>query len=173
MVALKDLSLLVLMADDPLPDSLMDRFASHDGLAGEVFLGEYGAPLSLDQNNALDEGLSVRLLALSHLLPELMLNQLRRGRDFPDLDQTVQVVDPVDGYLLAEVLQLSDLEEHHVAALHVQAPSMLNNFRCKLSFSQPLSVEILDAGCSTARHKLRQAWVTLCSNPKRSQVPLI
>ena len=135
MVALKDLSLLVLMADDPLPDSLMDRFASHDGLAGEVFLGEYGAPLSLDQNNALDEGLSVRLLALSHLLPELMLNQLRRGRDFPHLDQAVQVVDPVDGYLLAEVLQLSDLEEHIVAALHVQTPSVLDNPRCKLSFS--------------------------------------
>ena len=173
MVALKALRLLVLLADDRLPDSLVDRLASHNGLAGKVFLGEYGAPLSLYQNNALDEGLSVRLLALSHLLPELMLNQLRRGRDFPHLDQTVQVVDPVDGYLLAEVLQLSDLEEHHVAALHIQAPSMLNNFRCKLSFSQPLLVEILDAGCSTARHKLWQAWVTLRSDPKRSQVPLI
>ena len=173
MLALEALRLLVLLADDCLPDSLVDRLASHNGLAGKVFLGEYGAPLSLDQNNTLDEGLSVRLLALSHLLPELMLNQLRRGRDFPHLDQTVQVVDPVDGYLLAEVLQLSDFEEHHVAALHIQAPSMLNNFRCKLSFSQPLLVEILDAGCSTARHKLRQAWVSLRSDPKRSQVPLI
>ena len=135
MVALKALRLFVLLVYDCLPDSLLDRLASHNGLAGEVLLGEYGAPLSLDQNNALDEGLSVRLLALSHLLPELMLNQLRRGRDFPHLYQTVQVVDPVDGYFLAEVLQLSDLEEHHVAALPIQAPPMLNNFRCKLSFS--------------------------------------
>ena len=135
MVALKALRLFVLLAYDCLPDSLLDSLASHNGLAGEVLLGEYSAPLSLDQNNALDEGLSVRLLALSHLLPELMLNQLRRGRDFPHLYQTVQVVDPVDGYFLAEVLQLSDLEEHHVAALPIQAPPMLNNFRCKLSFS--------------------------------------
>ena len=109
MVALKALRLFVLLVYDCLPDSLLDRLASYNGLAGEVLLGEYGAPLSLDQNNALDEGLSVRLLALSHLLPELMLNQLRGGRDFPHLYQTVQVVDPVDGYFLAEVLQLSDL----------------------------------------------------------------
>ena len=135
MVALKALRLFVLLVYDCLPDSVLDRLASHNSLAGKVLLGEYGAPLSLDQNNALDEGLSVRLLALSHLLPELMLNQLRRGRDFPHLDQAVQVVDPVDGYLLAEVLQLSDLEEHIVAALHVQTPSVLDNPRCKLSFS--------------------------------------
>ena len=60
-----------------------------------------------------------------------MLDQLRVRSDLANLDESVQVVDTVDGNLLPQVLNLGATQLHSVQALLMEPPALLYDLRGK------------------------------------------
>ena len=73
----------------------------------------------------------------------------------------MQVVDAVDGDLLAKVLQLGATQLHVVLTLLVEPPAGLYNLCGKDSFCQSLAYEELDALRPTIYYEFLQALVVL------------
>ena len=97
-------------------------------------------------------------MALSHLLPELVLDELRRRSDLAHLNQPVQVVDPIDGHLASQVTQLGILYLSCVSTVRVEAPSFLDNMRGNIALFLVLSDEELDAPGSALQDELVHTW---------------